>query len=78
MAQARMIIASKLHTRVQTTAPDPCEDEDFGIESLSPMSGPVPSRLIFLSDLPRRSPGDKVRFLGWFETSDKIHKFRNY
>lgn len=27
--------------------------------------GPVPSRLVFLSDLPKAAVGDKVRFLGW-------------
>ncbi|KAI9684436.1 MAG: hypothetical protein M1829_002246 [Trizodia sp. TS-e1964] len=26
--------------------------------------GPIPSRLVFLSDLPRAASGDKVRFLG--------------
>lgn len=31
------------------------------------MSGPIPSRLIFLSELTTHAQGDKVRFLGWWE-----------
>lgn len=31
------------------------------------MSSPLPSRLIFLSDLPSSNPGEKVRFLGCVE-----------
>lgn len=31
----------------------------------SPMSGPVPSNLVLLSDLGQCAPGMKVRFLGW-------------
>ena len=31
------------------------------------MSGPIPSRLIFLSELTTYTQGDKVRFLGWWE-----------
>lgn len=30
------------------------------------MSGPVPSRLAFLSDLQHLDVGEKVRFLGWY------------
>ena len=29
------------------------------------MSGPLPSTLTLLADLPRHDPGAKVRFLGW-------------
>lgn len=32
----------------------------------SSMSGPTPSTLVLLSDLPRYAPGQKVRFLGWY------------
>jgi hypothetical protein len=32
----------------------------------SPMSGPVPSNLVLLSQLGRCVPGTKVRFLGWY------------
>ncbi|OCL04668.1 hypothetical protein AOQ84DRAFT_380362 [Glonium stellatum] len=31
------------------------------------MSGPLPSRLVLLSDLPGLNPGEKVRFLGCVE-----------
>ena len=31
-------------------------------------NGPLPSVLCSISDLPRRSVGDKVRFLGWYAT----------
>jgi hypothetical protein len=30
------------------------------------MSGPVPSDLVLLGDLPTCAPGTKVRFLGWY------------
>jgi hypothetical protein len=30
------------------------------------MSGPVPSNLVLLSDLPTCAAGTKVRFLGWY------------
>ncbi|KAF2092397.1 hypothetical protein NA57DRAFT_50421 [Rhizodiscina lignyota] len=34
-------------------------------------AAPIPSRLIFLSELPQCSPRDKVRFLGWHVIVDK-------
>jgi hypothetical protein len=29
-------------------------------------NGPIPTRLTLLSDLGKFSPGEKVRFLGWY------------
>ncbi|KAF2230703.1 hypothetical protein EV356DRAFT_508334 [Viridothelium virens] len=37
------------------------------------MSGPVPSRLVFLSDLPDIPDGEKVRFLGCVEEYDSLN-----
>ncbi|KAL1627414.1 hypothetical protein SLS54_002339 [Diplodia seriata] len=34
------------------------------------MNGPTPSRLVFLSDLPRMGAGDKARFLGCVDSYD--------
>lgn len=47
---------------------------NFWIISRVPMmsKGPVPSVLCSISDLPSRSVGDKVRFLGWYAAPCQI------
>jgi hypothetical protein len=40
------------------------------------MSGPIPSTLVLLSDLPNCAQGQKVRFLGWYVLY--ICRYRSY
>ena len=48
-----------ISARIKTRSP-PCSDSAIMASQL------VPSKLIFLADLPSTQPGDKVRFLGWY------------